>query len=694
MSDSLTTTRRLFEHELEAKLDGLLFASPSHRSVERLAAQLEPLSRRQQDLVLHWAGVAAQTYAEIGFLIATLAPQVFARLAEKDFEAWVLGGLDRYDKEGLRPAMEHLRDLEGFVALQEGRLCARFTEVEARLVRFVQGLSGRGLALKAGTYPWTDTETIFLPERLFAFAREEDNRRLYTVLAVQLWAQTRYGTFNVDLERALASWSEPAAREQALTWLAHLEAVRLTGAIERDLPGLARQVAALRGPFPAALAEAVAELTDPAAEVTTSLKWLAVFMTRGSVPPASTFCARLEPGIAARVRAERIARDTETLKKALGALKGAAGFKAPAPSEFAAQLNAQTGALEVRLDGEAVKLPDVARAALQSLLQDLGRVPPEALSPAGNGAWSPLDAGGAAPVQASVRKADCFYDEWDYHRNAYRRGWCHVYEQEVTPGDGEFVRGTRARYAGFIEQIRRRFEAVRGEDRILGRQPEGEEIDLDALVEAVNDRKSGAEPSPRLFSRRVRNERSLAAMFMVDMSGSTKGWINDAERAALVMLCEALEKLGDAYAIYGFSGWTRTRCDIYRIKSFADSYDAAVRARIDGIEAKDYTRMGVAIRHLTRLLAAQPVRHKLLVTLSDGRPDDFGDEYRGQYGIEDTRRALQEARRQGIRSYCVTIDRHAQDYLQHMMGPASYTVLADVKKLPLKIADIYRKLTA
>jgi nitric oxide reductase NorD protein len=264
----------------------------------------------------------------------------------------------------------------------------------------------------------------------------------------------------------------------------------------------------------------------------------------------------------------------------------------------------------------------------------------------------------------------------------------------VPLGDGAFVAETKRRYAPLIHQLKRKFEAVRGEDRILGRQPEGEEIDLDALVEAMNDRKSGAEPSPRLFSRRVRNDRSLAAMFMVDMSGSTKGWINDAEREALVMLCEALEKLGDSYAIYGFSGWTRTRCDIYRIKTFADRYDDTVRARIDGIEAKDYTRMGVAIRHLTKLLAQQPARHKLLVTLSDGRPDDFGDEYRGNYGIEDTRRALQEARQQGIRSYCITIDRQGADYLKHMYGPASYTVLDEAKKLPLKVADIYRKLTA
>jgi nitric oxide reductase NorD protein len=182
-------------------------------------------------------------------------------------------------------------------------------------------------------------------------------------------------------------------------------------------------------------------------------------------------------------------------------------------------------------------------------------------------------------------------------------------------------------------------------------------------------------------------------MFMVDMSGSTKGWVNDAERESLVLLCEAIEALGDRYAIYGFSGWTRTRCDIYRIKTFGERYDAATRRRIAGIEARDYTRMGVAVRHLSGLLQRQSTRHNLLVTLSDGRPDDHGDEYRGRYGIEDTRRALLEAREKGIRSYCVTIDRHGADYLPQLYGPAHYSVIDDARKLPQKIAEIYRKLT-
>ncbi|MDP2170219.1 MAG: VWA domain-containing protein [Rhodocyclaceae bacterium] len=687
----LVSERRLFEHEIEERLDALLFASSSHRKPGTLAEDLEALPRLQQDLVLQWAAVAAQTYAEIGHMVATLAPQALAQMDTAGFEAWVITALDAYDREGLRQAMESLRDIDGFMAVREGRRSIHLNEVEQRLGRFVQGLSGRTLALKVGAYAWTDTETIYLPASIGHCAVAEDNRRLYTGLAVQMWAQTRYGTFNVDLEAELARWPD---REVALAWLAVLEAVRLEACVLRDLPGLGALLATLRGTWPEELASALPDLQAPQADVGVTLAWLARFMAQDAVPPAPTFVPRLNPAAAALARTERIARETEVLRRALGALKGTAGRKPAAPAEFAAQLKTETGELEIQLDGEAVTLPPDAKAAAQSLLQDLGELPPEALTPAGDGLWHPSGRDLGLPEQVSNRAADYRYDEWDYHRNAYRRKWCHVFVNEVTPGDGQFVRDVKLRFAPHIQQIKRRFEAVRGEERILGRQPDGDEIDVDALVEAVNDRKSGAEPSPRLFCRRVRNERSLAAMFMIDMSGSTKGWVNDAEREALVMLCEALEKLGDAYAIYGFSGWTRTRCDIYRIKSFADPYDDAVRARIDAIEAKDYTRMGVAIRHLSHLLSAQPARHKLLVTLSDGRPDDFGDEYRGQYGIEDTRRALQEAREQGIRSYCITIDRHGADYLRHMVGPASYTVLDDAKKLPLKVAEIYRKLTA
>ncbi|MBU1235707.1 MAG: VWA domain-containing protein [Gammaproteobacteria bacterium] len=687
------TDRRLFEHELEERLDRVLFASPSHRSITRLAQSLETLSRRQQDKVLHWAGVAAKTYAEIGYLLATLAPQAFELLDDDGFDAWVIAGLDAYDRQGLRPAMELLRDLEGFRAEREGRALARYADVEARLTRFVHGLSGRPLALRnvgSGNPAWTDTEILFLPDLLAERSSAEDNRRLFKATAALLWAQTRYGTFSVDIDAAIADLPD---RPQALAWLTLLEAVRLDARIAQELPGLAREMAELRGPWPDGLAPALPRLQAATATVQDSLALLREFVAAGGVPPRLTFLGTLDPTAARRVRAERIAKETKVLRNALAALKGAGGRKQGGEAVLDIAPG-EDGAMEIRVDGDVVALPPEAQAAAQALVQDLGELPPEALSPAGSGGWLPTDLAGPGTDLVNDRDADFRYDEWDYHRSAYRKGWCHVYEVEVKPGDADYVEEVGNRHRALISQIRRRFEAVRGEDRVLGRQPEGEEIDLDAQVDAHIDRRSGIEPSPRLFCRRIRNERSMAAMFMVDMSGSTKGWVNDAERESLIMLCEALEALGDDYAIYGFSGWTRTRCDIYRIKAFGDRYDDAVKRRIAGIEARDYTRMGVAIRHLTRLLAAQPVRHKLLVTLSDGRPDDFGDEYRGTYGIEDTRQALHEARRQGIRSYCVTIDRHGADYLKRMVGPAAYTVLDEVGKLPTKIADIYRRLTA
>jgi nitric oxide reductase NorD protein len=176
------------------------------------------------------------------------------------------------------------------------------------------------------------------------------------------------------------------------------------------------------------------------------------------------------------------------------------------------------------------------------------------------------------------------------------------------------------------------------------------------------------------------------------MSGSTQGWINDAERESLILLCEVLEILGDQYAIYGFSGWARKRCDIYKVKQFNEPYDENVQGKIAAIDAQDYTRMGVAIRHLSSLLNQVEAKTRILITLSDGRPEDYG-EYRGKYGIEDTRMALLEAKQSGIHSFCITIDKQGLEYLPHMYGAANYAVIDEVEKLPLKVADIYRKLT-
>jgi nitric oxide reductase NorD protein len=688
-----SAARRLSAEDLEDRLDEVLFASQSRRTTTDLAEGLADLPRVQQDLVLHWTEVATQTYAEAAWLLPRLALRALRLLDAEEFGAWVVSALDAYDCVGARAAIEKLRALDAYCSsLKRVDVAVEFGSEEMRLSRLLQGLSGRPLGLRVGVSAWTDTETVYLPARMDTLPTAEENRRLYKATVALLWAQTRHGTFGsatLDLEASLSHFSD---RDRALEWLAALEAVRLEARIAEELPGLAAEISRLHGPWPDALLPFVPRLNRPGATLTDSLALLEECVQAPA--PTLPHAGRLDPAAALAVRSERIAKDMKVLRRALSTMKALGGMKPGNDEDPSLVAEGREGTpSEATIEGDLQALPPEGRAAARSLVQDLGEIPPECLVPAGPGPYDPNQPPlGTNKESVLPPTSDYSYDEWDYHRHAYRKLWCHLYEHDVRPGDAQYVAEVKQRYSGLIAQIRRRFEALRGETRMLGRQPDGEEIDVDAQVEARTDRKAGVEPSSRLFCRRIRYDRSLAAMFMVDMSGSTRGWINDAEREALVMLCEALDTLGDAYAIYGFSGWTRTRCDIYRIKGFEQPYDEAVKRRIAAIEARDYTRMGVAVRHLTDILLKQPARHRLLVTLSDGRPDDFGDEYRGQYGIEDTRRALQEAHARGVRGYCVTLDRHGADYLAHMYGPAGYTVLDDVKKLPLKVAEIYRRL--
>ena len=284
------------------------------------------------------------------------------------------------------------------------------------------------------------------------------------------------------------------------------------------------------------------------------------------------------------------------------------------------------------------------------------------------------------------------YDEWDHSRQKYRKQWCQLKELTVRPVHDDFVTKTLQKHRGLLKHLHRTFEALREDDKRIKRQPDGDDIDLDAVIEAFSDIQVGLEASQNLFTKSRKIARNIAVMFMIDMSGSTAGWINEMEREALVLLCESLEILGDRYAIYGFSGLTHERCELYKIKEFDELYSDDVKARISGIQPQDYTRMGAAIRHLTKLLHQVEARTKLLITLSDGRPDDQ-DGYRGPYGIEDTRRALIEAKYLGIHPFCITIDEEAMDYLQHMYGAVNFAVIDQVDKLPYKVSDIYRRIT-
>jgi len=416
----------------------------------------------------------------------------------------------------------------------------------------------------------------------------------------------------------------------------------------------------------------------------------------------------LRPDAVAAARAARLENEKARLRIKLAKLleehvASKASEQAPPAEkpEIEAIPHDENGTLdfEITLDGAPLAPPDDVKQLLTSVYLDFGEIPPEYLTPAGDGEYDPNRVFDQPEDPDAVwhgtyhEKGAELFPEWDHGRQHYRKNWCVMREKSVAPVYDDFVRQTLDKHNGLVRHLRRKFEALRDENRIEKRQPEGDEVDIDALVEALADARDGREMSDRLFVRQHRAERNIAVVFLVDMSGSTKGWINEAEREALILLCEALELLGDRYAIYGFSGTTRKRCELFRIKTFDDAYDDEVKARISGIRPQEYTRMGFALRHMTKLLNKVEAKTRVMVTLSDGRPDDYFDVYRGEYGVEDTRMALLEASRTGIHPFCITLDREARDYLPHMYGAARYIILDDVRQLPVKVTDIYRRIT-
>lgn len=713
MKPDAALTADALEELMEAYLDAAL---SSRRNASQPARDLAAFDRRGQQFVLHWGAVIAKDNAELAYQFTAFAPQAMRLMDLDGVESWLLYAMDLYDKKGQIPAIRAFQQVADFAANMQERLAGMALEdCSAVLERFVCGLNGRPLKIARAEIPYTDTESVFLPPVLGRLPDKEANFRLYKAMAVHQWAQNWYGTWRAGLLLGALDSGRLASRDLDLFHV--LETFRLDACIARDYPGLRRDMTALRIELDgedSGWRSAVDRLTEPGSDVHETLRLVEAL--RGRPPRPCCYRGELQPDAVRTRLAIRSALEQDRFRIALAKMLEDQDGAPPGEDRPEAETLPETRdrlatrrhedpdspngvRFDLMLDGKPVAPPEDVVATMESIIQDHGEIPPEYLVAAGPGLYKRGlgdDERAAESVWAGTyHEEGAFpYDEWDHSRQHHRKGWCILREHPVTPGDPDFFHQTLRKYGGLIKSIRRTFEVLRGEDRLLKRQSDGEDVDIDALVDAYADVHAGLEMTDRLFTRMHKDERNIAVMLMVDMSGSTKGWINQAEREALILLAEALDTLGDRFAIYGFSGWTRKRCEAYPVKTFAQAYDGDTKARICGIVPRDYTRMGVAIRHLSHLLAEQEARVKLLITLSDGKPDDYDHQYRGEYGIEDTRQALFEARLNGIHAFCITIDETGADYLPHMYGPANYAVIADVSKLPLKVSDIYRKLTS
>jgi hypothetical protein len=642
-----------------------------------------------------------------------------------------------------------LRQVARRVKLFVEALCGSEVSIAAR--------SGEGDGPVVRATVTADGKTITLPALLRRYATAEENERLYLIMAAHEAGHLEFGTYRLAIEALTDLASAVAGRDgrsavPSLETLgdlfrlypqprlmqdlwAVLEDARIEYMLQQHYPGLRRDLAQFAAETITALdpghALTVRELVvDCLLRLSTGAS-LSTAVPRAIAEEVSILWQLCQPVLKITATAEDAVRVADEVYRRLEQLVPAAP-KTPGESSIPEAPNL--------VEGQGAPSESESYRAVENLMYrgdmnaDLvpGRTEEQPAGQSAPGAAERRDprpedererqsmpageafAGGRSlppvveellsiDVEAQLIESDaggeriCRYPEWDFRLQDHRINWCRVVERAADRGSDESVSLTLNAHRSTVRLLRRSFEALRPPAfRRVGGQPEGDDLDLDALVRRAAEQRAGLEGGDRIYVRHEKRRRDVAVLFLVDVSGSTGRHIDtgrrviDVEKESLVLLCEALDAVGDQYALYAYSGQGRGAVDVRAIKQFDEPLGVYTAERLGGLAPQQQNRDGAAVRHAVARLRQRDARTRLLVLLSDGRPLD-GD-YIEEYALEDTKAALREARRAGIHPFCVTIDSQADQYVRRMYGDVEYTVIDRVESLPARLPRIYQRL--
>ena len=698
------------EREIQIKLELLLDPIiSSQKGVLVPAKNLCVFNMQDQERFIKTVDRISETNVELAYNFCYHGVESLKCLDESQWDDWINEIIKKNDDSGIDESIKLMNNIILYSDELAGSSASiNFIDFSKTIESLLTGLNGRPLKVEVAEEIYTDTETIFLPERISSEDTKEKNFLLIKASAIHLWAQTYYGTWRINKD----DFDTFEDKEKAIKAYHFLETIRLDEKIKKELPGAGRILEELNPKNNLELIsknfkKAINILSKESSDHKDSLGLINSILNDLDKIPSSPYAGNLKIDSVGGIADERINQDKVNFEKALDELheqwkKVENDSQEPhddkdqgSEKTFSIEKNNSNDEYDIALEygDSSITPPENIKQIMDSIIQDFGEIPEEYLEPAGDGGYNKDEEKDDVVNDYDNSDYNHLYNEWDHATQKYRKNWCKLNVKTIEGVNNNFINETLSKHRGLLKNLNRTFEALRQDEKRLRKQNNGDDIDIDAFIDAYIDLKQGNEVDEKLFTKLNKVDRNVAVMFMIDMSGSTSGWVNKMEKESLVLLCESLEILGDTYSIYGFSGKTRNNCEVFKIKDFDEKYDKSVKDRISNIEAMDYTRMGASIRHSTMLLSQVEAKTKLLITLSDGKPDDV-DGYRGTYGIEDTKKALIEARFLGIHTYCITIDDEAMDYLPYMYGKTNFAVINQVDKLPMKVSDIYRKITA
>ncbi|MGW8392589.1 VWA domain-containing protein [Pseudoduganella sp. HUAS MS19] len=513
--------------------------------------------------------------------------------------------------------------------------------------------------------------------------------------------QNRFPGLRPELDRirteALAARPDAARMHGSVAWIEL--------AVHRALHGLA-PIAALTRELEALTCTAVFEIAEHEArqqapangELLQKDLWLGDFRNADGAPPPMPADGGTQSDTDRKPRRATLARRPDTRPARDGedgqSTAGAFVLQTAQPHEKAEDPMGLQRPADQDNSVPADDLGDALSELPEARLVSMTAAPAEVLAGeeplTGRGASQGLRKGGQAGMYFS-------YPEWDYRSQDYAAAGSMVLATQAGPGDPALAERIVREHAALLDAVRRGFQLLGSRRSRFRRQLEGDDIDIEAWVETECGRRAGADPDGRVFETQRQQRRDLALLVLVDISGSTDGWISgrrrviDVEREALLLLCHALDALGDPFSVLAFSGESRTGVVVREIKGFAEAYGEPVALRIAGIEPEQYTRTGSAVRHATCCLSVQPARHRLLLLLTDGKPNDI-DLYEGRYGLQDLRQSIMEAQQQGISPFCLAIDHQSPHYLGQIFGTHQFAILPRTDLLAAVLLSWLRKL--